>query len=89
MEEALKKVDPKNQGALVVVDMIGGTPFNVAMLTTQTHKLQVVTGVNLPMLIKLATGQDESDLEALALEIQKVAREGVVTSVELLKNKKV
>jgi hypothetical protein len=41
------------------------------------------------MLIKLATGQDESDLETLAVETQKVAREGVVTSVELLKGKKV
>jgi len=89
MEETLKKVDAKNQGALVLVDMIGGTPFNVAMLTAQTRPLQVVTGVNLPMLIKLATGQDESDLETLAVETQKVAREGVVTSVELLKGKKV
>jgi PTS system mannose-specific IIA component len=89
MEETLKKVDSKNEGALVLVDMIGGTPFNVAMLTAQTHRLQVVTGVNLPMLIKLATGQDESDLETLAVETQKVAREGVVTSVELLKGKKV
>ena len=89
MEETLKKVDSKNEGALVLVDMMGGTPFNVAMLTAQSHQLQVVTGVNLPMLIKLATGQDESDLETLAIETQKVAREGVVTSVELLKGKKV
>jgi mannose PTS system EIIA component len=89
MEETLKKVDSKNQGAFVLVDMIGGTPFNVAMLTAQTRPLQVVTGVNLPMLIKLATGQDEADLETLAVETQKVAREGVVTSVELLKGKKV
>lgn len=89
MEEALKKVDSKNQGALVLVDMIGGTPFNVAMLTAQTRPLQVVTGVNLPMLIKVATSQDEPNLETLAVETQKVAREGIATSVEMLKNKKV
>jgi len=89
MEEALKKVDSKNQGALVLVDMIGGTPFNVAMLTAQTRPLQVVTGVNLPMLIKVATSQDEPDLETLAVETQKVAREGIATSVEMLKSKKV
>ena len=52
MEEALKKIDSKNEGALVLVDMIGGTPFNVALLIAQTRSLQVVTGVNLPMLIK-------------------------------------
>ncbi len=85
LEATLKKVDPKNHGALVLVDMVGGTPFNVSLLTAQTHKLQIVTGVNLPMLIKVATSQDEKDLEALALETQKVAREGVLTSVELLR----
>ena len=89
MEEVLKKVDPENQGALVLVDMVGGTPFNVAMLTAQTRPLQVVTGVNLPMLIKVATSQDEPNLETLAVETQKVAREGIATSVEMLKNKKV
>jgi len=85
MEETLKKVDSKNHGALVLVDMIGGTPFNVALLVAQTHKLQIVTGVNLPMLIKVATSHDEKNLEALALETQKVTREGIMTSVELLR----
>lgn len=89
MEEALKKVDPENRGVLVLVDMVGGTPFNVAMLTAQTRPLQVVTGVNLPMLIKVATSQDEPDLETLVAETQKVAREGIATSVEMLKRKKV
>ena len=85
LEETLKKVDPKNHGALVLVDMVGGTPFNVALLAAQTHKLQIVTGVNLPMLIKVATSQDAKNLENLALETQKVTREGIMTSVELLK----
>jgi PTS system mannose-specific IIA component len=69
--------------------MVGGTPFNVAMLTSQTRPLQVVTGVNLPMLIKVATSQDEPNLETLAVETQKVAREGIVTSIDMLKRKKV
>jgi hypothetical protein len=41
------------------------------------------------MLIKVATSQDEPNLETLAVETQKVAREGIVTSVEILKNKKI
>jgi PTS system mannose-specific IIA component len=85
LEATLKKVDPKNHGSLVLVDMIGGTPFNVALLAAQTHKLQIVTGVNLPMLIKVATSQEEKNLETLALETQKVTREGIMTSVELLR----
>jgi mannose/fructose/sorbose-specific phosphotransferase system IIA component len=83
LEEALGKADPKNQGALVLVDMIGGTPFNVAMMAAQNHSLQIVTGVNLPMLIKVVTGQDSEDLKILAGNTQKVSREGIVTSVDL------
>ena len=87
LEEALEKVDSKHQGALVLVDMIGGTPFNVALMTAQSRPLQIVTGVNLPMLITVVTGQDDSNLEVLALNTQKVVRESILTSVELLRKK--
>ena len=47
MEKALQTVDPKGTGALVLVDMLGGTPFNVAVQMAQKRKIEVVTGVNL------------------------------------------
>jgi mannose PTS system EIIA component len=86
LEAALQKVDPKGEGTLVLVDMLGGTPFNVSLQMTQKRKIHVVTGVSLPMLIKVASHRDETDLKAFALEVQKASRESVVTSVELFKS---
>jgi PTS system mannose-specific IIA component len=85
LEKALGKVDPKDTGSMVLVDMLGGTPFNVALRLSQSRKLQVVTGVNLPMLIKIASHRDETDLDRLVPEVQKATRESIVTSAELLK----
>jgi PTS system mannose-specific IIA component len=85
MEKALDAVDPKGLGALLLVDMLGGTPFNVALRLAQTRKLQVVTGVNLPMLIKAASDREEAQLERLAQDVQAATRESIVTSLELLK----
>ena len=85
MEEAVRSVDPKGKGCLVLVDMLGGTPFNVAIQMAQTVKLQVVTGVNLPMLIKIASHRDAADLEGFAVEVQDATRENIIASVELLK----
>src|SRR5262245_17964627 len=51
LEKAVKEADPRGEGVLVLVDMLGGTPFNVAIRLANAGKIQVVTGVNLPMLI--------------------------------------
>ncbi len=85
MDRAARTADPQRSGALVLVDMLGGTPFNVAMRMVQARPLRVVTGVNLPMLIKVVSQREETDLDSFTTEVQKAARESVVTSVELLK----
>jgi PTS system mannose-specific IIA component len=85
MEKTLKVVDPKETGALVLVDMLGGTPFNVAVQMAQKRKMEVVTGVNLPMLIKVSSQRDETDLKLLTSEVQKTTRESIVTTLDLFK----
>ncbi len=85
MEEAARAVGAEGSGALVLVDMLGGTPFNVAMRMAQTRPLRVVTGVNLPMLIKAVSNREVENLDGFTAEVQRAARESVVTSVELLK----
>ena len=52
--EALKAAD-RGKGVLVLTDMFGGTPSNMSLSFIEEHGVEVVTGVNLPMLIKLAT----------------------------------
>lgn len=85
LQKALQTVDPKGTGSLILVDMLGGTPFNVSVQMVPTRKLQVVTGVSLPMLVKVVSHRDGVDLENLAREVQKATRESIVTSVDLLK----
>jgi PTS system mannose-specific IIA component len=87
MEKAITGVDPQGAGTLILVDMLGGTPFNVAIRLATQRKIGVLTGVNLPMLIKALSHREEPDLDQLCADIQGATRDGVVTSVELLKRK--
>lgn len=54
--EAIGQVD-EGDGVLLLVDMIGGTPSNCCLTQLESGQLEVVTGVNLPMLLKLATSR--------------------------------
>jgi len=83
LDEGLAKLDAAGQGALVLVDMLGGTPFNVAMRLALKRNLKVVTGVSLPMLFKALTVREtETDLDKAATEVQRGARDAVVTSAD-------
>jgi mannose PTS system EIIA component len=74
-------------GVLVLTDMFGGTPANLAV-TFVTPQVEVVTGVNLPMLIKLARPQKQTDLVALAREMREHGRNAIWVASELLRGEK-
>jgi mannose PTS system EIIA component len=77
--------DPANPpGVLVLSDMFGGTPANLAVTFVSAH-VEVITGVNLPMLIKLARPQPVSSLQALAREMREHGRNAIWVASELLK----
>lgn len=83
IEGGLDRMDPQGKGAMLLVDMLGGTPFNVAMRLSARRNLRVVTGASLPMLFKALTVREgEEGLDALAAEIQRGARDAVVTSMD-------
>ncbi|HVM32652.1 MAG TPA: PTS sugar transporter subunit IIA [bacterium] len=86
--KGLEQVDPQGKGALILVDMLGGTPFNVGIQLAAERNVKVITGVSLPMLIKVVSDREAEDLTALTRDIQQSARESVVTSVELFDRKK-
>ncbi len=58
ISEAVKQVDT-GEGAVVLVDMFGGTPSNCCLFQLDARPLEVVTGVNLPMILKLATARTD------------------------------
>ena len=86
LEAAIKKVD-KKRGVMLFTDMFGGTPSNIA-LAFLGEAVEVVTGVNLSMLIKFANHRDEKTLPELAMLVQEAAQKSVVIASQMLKGKK-
>src|SRR5688572_31742998 len=71
--QAVSRVD-QGQGVLILTDMFGGTPCNLAMTFLAENKVEVITGVNVPMLIKLAGLMEKSDLLTVAREMRERGR---------------
>jgi PTS system mannose-specific IIA component len=72
---------------LVLTDMFGGTPANLAVTYVSPH-VEVITGVNLPMLIKLARPANAPDLLALAREMREHGRNAIWVASDLLRGEK-
>ena len=73
------------EGVLLLTDMFGGTPSNIGMTFLETDRLEVITGVNLPMLIKLASLRRSSDLLAVAHEMREHGRAAIWVASDLLR----
>ena len=74
-------------GVLVLTDMFGGTPANLAVTFVNPH-VEVVTGVNLPMLIKLARTATQGELLPLARELREDGRNAIWVASDLLRGEK-
>ncbi|HSB04720.1 MAG TPA: PTS sugar transporter subunit IIA [Thermodesulfobacteriota bacterium] len=83
---AIRKVDG-GQGILILTDMYGGTPSNISLSFLEDKKIEVITGVNLPMLLKLATYHDDLDLEPLAAFITDYGQKNINLASEVLKKR--
>ena len=86
IQDAIKKVDRKN-GVMVFTDMFGGTPSNIA-LAFLGETVEVVTGVNLAMLIKFANHRDDKTLPELARLVQEAGQKSIVIASQMLKGAK-
>ena len=75
-------------GVLLLTDMFGGTPSNLGMTFLETDRLEVITGVNLPMLIKLASLRSSPDLLAVAREMRDHGRNAIWVASDLLRGEK-
>jgi PTS system mannose-specific IIA component len=83
ISQALKRAQ-KGDGVLVLTDMFGGTPSNISLSFLQEHQIEVVTGLNLPMLIKLATMTETKSLDELAAFIKDYGRRNISVASEIL-----
>jgi PTS system mannose-specific IIA component len=77
------------EGVLLLTDMFGGTPSNLGMTFLETERLEVITGVNLPMLIKLAGLRNQpSSLLMVAREMGEHGRHAIWVASDLLRGEK-
>lgn len=84
IQTAIAEVD-RNGGILLLSDMFGGTPSNLCLSFLQEGKIEVITGVNLPMLIKLANFRGEKPLSEVALFIKEYGQKNIALAGEVLK----
>ena len=80
---AIKNVD-LGQGVLILTDMFGGTPSNISLSFLEEGKIEVLSGVNLPMLLKLSNLRKKEDLMELAKDLREQGQKSIVLASELL-----
>jgi PTS system mannose-specific IIA component len=83
VQRAITRVSQDN-GVLLLTDMFGGTPTNIASMFLDEGVIEVVTGVNLPMVIKLATYSGQDSLAEIARRICDQGRQGIYLAGALL-----
>ena len=86
IQRGLSQVNNGN-GVVILTDMLGGTPSNLTLSFLQEGKVEVITGVNLPMLMKLAQLRDKEDLREVALTLKQSGQKGITVASEVLHKK--
>jgi mannose PTS system EIIA component len=83
LERAIARVS-QGRGVLLLTDMFGGAPMDIASMFLGDAGIEVVTGVNLPMILKLAEQAPEDSLTRIAERIRDSGKEGIHLAGELL-----
>ena len=81
---AAAKACDSGDGVVILTDMFGGTPSNLAISVMSTGKIEVIAGVNLPMLIKLAEVRGKLPMAEAALAAQEAGRKYISVASALL-----
>jgi len=87
IERAIAQVS-NGSGVLVLTDMFGGTPTNISAMFLKENEVEIVTGVNLPMVIKLASNTREMTLHELAKEVEDQGKEAICRTSAFLEPQK-
>jgi PTS system mannose-specific IIA component len=84
--DAVAKVDT-GSGVILLTDMFGGTPSNLAISVMEAGRTEVIAGMNLPMLIKLSSIRKGDDMQASLEEAQAAGRKYINVASQLLASK--
>jgi len=83
ISDAIKRVE-SGSGVVILTDMFGGTPSNLAISFMERAKVEVIAGINLPMLIKLASLREGQPLAAAVTGAQEAGRKYINVASQLL-----
>lgn len=83
IERAIKQVS-KGKGVLLMTDMFGGTPTNISAMFIKENEVELVTGVNLPMVLKLATTNGDASLVEVAKSVEEQGKQSIYRTSALL-----
>jgi len=85
-EDILAAIDraETGDGVIILTDMFGGTPSNLAISVMQNRAVEVIAGVNLPMLVKLGRIRGEMDMEAAVAMAQEAGRKYITVANSIL-----
>ena len=85
--EGIKRVDRK-EGVLILTDMFGGTPSNLSYSFLEEGKVEVISGANLPILIKAVNSRNKMELSVLAEELETYGKKSISLASRILKGNK-
>ena len=87
IEKAINQVR-QDKGVLILTDMFGGTPSNLSYSFMEDGKVEVISGVNLPILIKANRTRQEKELSALAVALEAFGKRSISLASGILKGNK-
>ncbi len=87
IRRAIKQV-ANGSGVLLLTDMFGGTPTNISAMFIKDGEIEIVTGVNLPMVIKLASQNKSLTLNEMAKEVEEQGKQAIYRTSQLLEPQK-
>lgn len=82
---AIRAADQDRQGAVIMTDMFGGTPANLSLSFLEPDRVEVLTGVNLPMVLKFFNSQEGLSLPELASLLCAYGQQSISLASEFLK----
>ncbi|MCP4723189.1 MAG: PTS sugar transporter subunit IIA [Desulfobacteraceae bacterium] len=87
IKQAISKVN-SDKGVLIFTDMFGGTPSNLAYSFLEEGKVEVISGVNLPILLKAVTSRKKMDIETLTISLVEHGKRSISLASGILKGTK-
>ena len=85
LEQAILAVGTEGDGVIIMTDLFGGTPANVSLTFLETDKVEVMTGINLPMALKFFNSRDDLGLNEMAGILKTYGQQNISLASEYLR----